>query len=349
MKKQTIRTIQGLVEHKLINKTQRPLLEEVAEQFSVSITPQLFEQMDVQNPRDPIARQFVPSAQELFVSQSELADPIGDDAHKAVKGIVHRYPDRCLFTPVHVCPVYCRFCFRREKVGEASETLTPHEIDAAIDYIASQENIWEVILTGGDPLILKPVLLGRLLQRLADIPHVEVIRIHTRVPVVDSLRITPDMLQALRLSKPVYIVLHANHPAEFSQAAKDACTALVDAGLPMLSQTVLLNDLNDNIEVLSELMRCFIRLRIKPYYLHHADLAKGTGHFRTSIAKGQELMRQLRGRFSGLCQPTYVLDIPNGYGKVPIGPNYIARQETGDYLVEDYQGAVHSYKSVEQG
>lgn len=345
MNKQTIRTIESLVEYNLIDETRQPLLREVAEQFSVSITKQLVEQIEPHNPQDPIARQFVPSEQELLVSERELADPIGDDAHKAVKGIVHRYPDRCLFTPVHVCPVYCRFCFRREKVGEASETLTPAEIDAAIDYIASQKNIWEVILTGGDPLILKPACLGKLLQRLAVIPHVEVIRIHTRVPVVDSARITPEMLQALRLNKPVYIVLHANHPAEFTQAAKDACNALVDTGVPMLSQTVLLHELNDNIEVLSDLMRCFIRLRIKPYYLHHADLAKGTGHFRTSIAKGQELMRQLRGRFSGLCQPTYVLDIPNGYGKAPIGPNYIVHLEGSDYLVEDYQGGAHRYRS----
>lgn len=345
MNKHTIRTIRGLAQRKLIQEAKAPLLEAVAERFSVSITKQLYEQIDIENSNDPIARQFLPNEQELILSDRELADPIGDDAHKAVKGIVHRYPDRCLFTPVHVCPVYCRFCFRREKVGEASETLKPAEIDAAIEYIASQKTIWEVILTGGDPLILKPALLANLLRRLEAIEHVEVIRIHTRVPVVDSARINAELIQALVLNKPVYIVLHANHPAEFTQAAQDACKAIVDAGLPMLSQTVLLHELNDNIEVLSALMRCFVRLRIKPYYLHHADLAKGTGHFRTSIAKGQELMRQLRGRFSGLCQPTYVLDIPHGFGKAPIGPNYIVEQEEGDYLVEDYQGVVHAYQS----
>jgi lysine 2,3-aminomutase len=223
--------------------------------------------------------------------------------------------------------------------------MSPDQLEAAYAYIESHPEIWEVILTGGDPLILKPAMIKKILERLSTIEHVEVIRIHTRVPVVDSSRITSEMIAALQLSKPVYVVLHANHPDEFTPEAVAACAALVDAGIPMLSQSTLLKDVNDNIDVLSKLMRCFIRNRIKPYYLHQGDLVRGSAHFRTTIEKGQMLMKQLRGRFSGICQPVYVLDIPGGYGKMPIGPNYLSKNcsAADSYCIEDYQGEVHTY------
>lgn len=344
MQKKSIRTVKQLVDANLIAAHETSALGKVVDQFSLAITDQMVRLIDHTNSNDPIAKQFVPSAKELNVAANELVDPIGDKTHTKVKGIVHRYPDRCLFTPVHVCPIYCRFCFRREVVGNSAETLTPVEMDAAFAYIESNPNIWEVILTGGDPLILKPEPLKQIIKRLNLIKHVAVIRIHTRVPVVESKRITPSMIAALKCDKPVYVVLHANHPSEFTAEAKQACAMLVDAGIPMLSQTILLKELNDNIEVLSELMRCFIKLRIKPYYLHHGDLARGTQHFRTTIAQGQNLMRQLRGRFSGLCQPTYVLDIPGGFGKTPIEPNYLFIDEHSIYQIEDYQGNFHCYQ-----
>ena len=342
MNKQTIRTLDALTEHGLIDERQLPEMQQVVDHFSLAITEEMHRLIDVSNPNDPIAKQFVPSTEELNFQPDERIDPIGDDAHRAVKGIIHRYPDRCLFAPVHVCPVYCRFCFRREKIGEGSETLHPQELEAAFSYLEQHQEIWEVILTGGDPLILKPAFLQKIISRLCDIKHIDVIRIHTRVPVVDPSRINAEMVSVLKCQKTVYVVLHANHPSEFTSAARDACAMLVDAGIPMLSQTVLLKNVNDNIDVLSELMRCFIRHRIKPYYLHQGDLARGTQHFRTSIEAGRQLMQALRGRFSGICQPTYVLDIPGGYGKVPIGPDYLETEEES-YLVTDYCGNKHHY------
>jgi lysine 2,3-aminomutase len=256
---------------------------------------------------------------------------------------VHRYPDRVLLKLTAVCAVYCRFCFRREMVGPDAEALTPKELDAALDYIATHDDIWEVILTGGDPLLLSERRLKAVMQRLSAIPHVKVIRVHTRIPAVDPERITSEIVQALKVAgKATYVVLHANHPHEMTDAAREACARLIDAGIPMLSQSVLLAGVNDDPQVLGSLMRVFVETRIKPYYLHHSDLAPGTSHLRTSIGRGQELMRVLRGRFSGLCQPDYVLDIPGGYGKSPIGPCYLTEGESG-HLVEDYNGGRHCY------
>lgn len=338
MTKKTLRTLDALAQHHLINTADIPALQEVVADFSVAITEQMHQLIDKSNPDDPIARQFVPGTEELKIAPNESVDPIGDDVHKKVKGIVHRYPDRCLFMPVKVCPVYCRFCFRKEKVGESSETINAAEMEAAFSYIESHNEIWEVIITGGDPLILKPTMLKKIITRLSEIEHVAVIRIHTRVPVVDSKRVTPELVAALKNKKTTYVTLHANHPKEFTSEAVTACAMLIDAGIPMLSQSVLLKNINDNIDVLSELMRCFVKNRIKPYYLHHCDLARGTEHFRTTIEEGQRLMRQLRGRFSGLCQPAYVVDIPGGFGKAPISSSYFNEGE-----IEDYTGKKHLY------
>ena len=350
MNKKPLRKLDDLIQHDLVNEADLPALQEVVENFSLSITDQMQQLIDKSDPEDPIAKQFIPSIKERNITSIERADPIGDNVHTTVKGIIHRYPDRCLFTPVHVCPVYCRFCFRKEKVGTPTESLSPEELNHAFAYIHDHKEIWEVIITGGDPLILKPAVLKAFIDRLNAIPHVEVIRIHSRVPVVESHRINTEMIAALKCNKPVYVLLHTNHPKEFTPEAVKACAALVDAGIPMLSQTILLKDLNDDIETLSTLMRCFIKNRIKPYYLHHGDLARGTQHFRTTIEKGQQLMKQLRGRFSGICQPTYVLDIPGGHGKVPIGPNYIHPENNHsiledeiNYCVEDYRGCIHHY------
>lgn len=339
----TIRHVQQLHEQGLISAEAIQALTPVVENFSLSITPEVVQLMDNNDANDPIAQQFVPSTAELQLTAAERADPIGDDTHTTVKGIIHRYPDRCLLTPVYVCPVYCRFCYRREKVGSQAG-MTPSELDAAYTYIENHPAIWEVILTGGDPLYMKPASMAKIIQRLNAIPHVEVIRIHTRVPVVDPNRINPAMIAALKQGKPVFVVLHANHPNEFSPAAQQACARLVDAGIPMLSQSVLLHQVNDNVTVLTQLMRCFIKNRIKPYYLHQGDLAKGTQHFRTTITHGQTLMKQMRGHVSGICQPLYVLDIPGGHGKVPIGPAYIhPHDEPEHYDIEDYQGQKHHY------
>jgi lysine 2,3-aminomutase len=341
------RQSESLVQSGLVAPEQLPDIERVLERFSLAITPAMRDLIERGDAADPIARQFVPSAAELVTLAEERADPIGDDSYTAVKGIVHRYPDRVLLKPLHVCPVYCRFCFRREKVGPGGEMLSQLELQTAYSYIRSNPQIWEVILTGGDPLIMTERRMAEIIRSLDAIRHVEVIRIHTRIPVVDPDRITPAMIHALKVDRPVYVVLHCNHPRELTAAARAACARLVDAGIPMLSQSVLLKGVNDNRETMEKLLRALAQARVKPYYLHHGDLAEGTSHFRTSIAAGQRLMRQLRGRLSGICQPTYVLDIPGGFGKVPIGPSYLQGPDADDrYLVSDYRDEVHSYPPV---
>jgi lysine 2,3-aminomutase len=323
-------------------------LDEVASRYAVAIPPALADIIDPSDPRDPIARQFVPDVAELESVPEENADPIGDDVHSPVEGIVHRYPDRLLLKLVYVCAVYCRFCFRREMVGPGkAKVLSKQALQRALDYIRSNSAIWEVILTGGDPLVLSPRRLRAVMTAIGKIEHVKVVRIHTRLPVAEPARITADLVRAVRLKgKAVYVGLHVNHARELTPAARAACARIVDAGLPMVSQSVLLAGVNDNAKAMTDLMRALVECRIKPYYLHHGDLAPGTAHLRTGISTGQILMRELRGRLSGLCQPAYVLDIPGGYGKSPIGPTYIGRERrSGElhYWIEDYQSRRHSY------
>jgi lysine 2,3-aminomutase len=339
-----LRTLGDLAAAKLIGRDRLRSLEQVAARYAVSITPALTELIDPTDQFDPIARQFIPDARELVVAPEESPDPIGDDAHSPVEGIVHRYPDRALLKLVNVCAVYCRFCFRREMVGPGQGALSPSILDNALDYIRRSPQIWEVILTGGDPLVLSARRLKDVVTRLATIAHVKVIRVHTRLPVAAPEKITPALVRALRVrDKATFVVLHTNHPRELSAKVRAACARFIDAGIPMLSQSVLLRGVNDDAETLGKLMRTLVECRIKPYYLHHADLAPGTAHLRTGIAEGQALMRELRGRTSGLCQPAYVLDIPGGFGKSPIGPNYLSADCS---MVEDFNGRRHAYAAA---
>jgi lysine 2,3-aminomutase len=320
-----------------------PALRQVADQFGVALTPTLMEMIDPTDPHDPIAAQFLPNVGELTIHPDELGDPISDHPFTPVKGVVHRYPDRALLKLLLACPAYCRFCFRRDMLGKESGTLMGEELDRALNYIETHPEIWEVILTGGDPLMLGDNHLAGIVRRLNAIPHVKIIRVHTRVPVVEPSRVTPGLVKALNGRAPVYVLLHCNHPRELTETARAACARLINAGIPMLSQTVLLRGVNNNVETLEALMRAFLESRIKPYYLHHADLARGTGHFRVPLEKGRALVRGLRGHLSGLAQPTYVLDIPGGHGKVPVGPDYLSQAEDG-WSVEDFRGGKHVYR-----
>ncbi|WP_117194498.1 lysine-2,3-aminomutase-like protein [Rhizobium terrae] len=340
----SLKTLEELASAGLIEAGRLPGIRAVADRYAVALTPTVVSLIDRDKPDDPIARQFLPDPAELLTTPEERADPIGDHAHSPVKGIVHRYPDRVLLKAVHVCPVYCRFCFRREKVGPQGDgTLAPDELAAALDYIRAHSEIWEVILTGGDPLVLSPRRLAAIMRGLADIPHVKIIRFHTRVPVVGPAHVDDALIAALKESgKVVYVALHANHARELTNEARAACARLIDAGIPMISQTVLLKGVNDDPAVLGDLMKAFVETRIKPYYLHHPDLAPGTGHFRLEIAEGQKIVQALRGNISGLCQPTYVLDIPGGHGKAVIGES-AARREGGCYSVSDFRGEEHEY------
>ena len=357
----TLREPAELVARGLAAVADLPDMEQVAARYAVAVTPDIAALIDPDDPGDPIARQFIPSAEELVRAPGENPDPIGDYAHSPVSGIVHRYPDRVLFKLVHVCAVYCRFCFRREMVGPGKSTaLSEGAYDNALAYIRAHSEIWEVILTGGDPLMLSPRRLAEIMADLAAIGHVRIIRLHTRVPVAEPSRISGEMIAALKVAgATTWVALHANHPRELTEKARAACAGIVDAGIPMVSQSVLLRGVNDDAATLEALMRAFVECRIKPYYLHHGDLAPGTAHLRTTLEQGQELMRKLRGRVSGLCQPEFVLDIPGGHGKAPVGPNYLSQANSSSaedsfakehelrsetrYRVVDYCGDVHLY------
>jgi lysine 2,3-aminomutase len=319
-----------------------PALEHVAAHYSIAVPPAvaaLIERAD-----DPIGRQFLPDPAELVHRPQERADPIGDDAHEVARGLIHRYPDRALLKLTSVCPVYCRFCFRRERVGAGTEgLLDAAALDAAFAYLASHPAIWELIVTGGDPLAVSPRRLAELSARVAAIDHVKILRFHSRVPALTPERIDAALIAALRASgKTLYVALHVNHPRELTPQARAAIARLVDSGIVLVSQTVLLRGVNDDVETLSALMRAFVENRIKPYYLHQADLAPGTSHLRVPLAEGRALARALLGRLSGLCQPVYVVDIPGGHGKAPAGPNYWREAEDG-WRVEDWRGKSHAY------
>ncbi|MFS8146033.1 lysine-2,3-aminomutase-like protein [Rhizobium sp. BR 249] len=340
-----VKRVDDLVKAGLAAPAERAALEAVAARYAIALTPAVTRLIDRADPDDPIARQFVPDVAELTVAPEERADPIGDHAHSPVEGIVHRYPDRVLLKAVHVCPVYCRFCFRREMVGpQGLGTLDAATMEAAFDYIGSHPEIWEVILTGGDPLVLSPRRLREIMEALRDIAHVKIVRFHTRVPVVDPEKIDAALIEALKASgKTVYVALHANHARELTVEARAACARLIDDGIAMVSQSVLLKGVNDDPDVLAELMKAFVEIRVKPYYLHHPDLAPGTGHFRLTIEEGQRIVAALRGRISGLCQPTYILDIPGGHGKAVVSGSTVRATGEGCYSISDYRGGEHSY------
>ena len=341
-KGRAISSVAGLAERGLVKAGDLKKLTKIEQNFSTRLTSEVLAQIKAADLTDPIFQQYVPQVAELEIQKDELADPTGDGAHGKVKGIIHRYEDRLLLTPTHTCQVYCRFCFRREKVGQGTGALSKAELDAAIAYIVAHPEIHEVILSGGDPLVLSDRRLGEIMKQLSSIEHVQVIRFHTRVPIVEPSRITPALLKAMKVRPAVYVVVHVNHAAELSKEVCKGLARMARAGIPLLSQTVLLKSVNDDAEILATLFRALVANRVKPYYLHHLDRAKGTSHFRVSISHGQEIMRSLRGRLSGIAQPTYVIDIPGGFGKVPIGPQYLS-EAGGTYEIADPKGRRHPY------
>ncbi len=328
----TLRTADDLVAAGLSSDASE--LAEVTAAYATAITPTMLALIDRDDPADPIALQFVPKTAELNVTAEELVDPIGDRAHSPVEGIVHRYPDRVLLKVVAVCPVYCRFCFRREMVGpEKDVNLTPAALEAALDYIRAHTEIWEVILTGGDPFMLSVRRADALTRALEAIPHVKVIRWHTRMPVADPERVSNEFVAAIRSrTKAVYVATHCNHVREMGEGARAAIARMADAGIVLLSQTVLLKGVNDNVDTLADLMRALVECRVRPYYLHHPDLAPGTSHFRLGVERGQELVRELRDRISGVAQPHYVIDIPGGVSKALASPGDVEMRHDGLFL-----------------
>lgn len=340
-------SIDDLIDAGLASAEDRAALLDVSKRYAVAITPAIANAIDPSAADDPIAHQFVPSASELELHPRERDDPIGDRIKSPAPGVVHRYADRVLLKIASVCPVYCRFCFRREMVGpDNGEALSASELSAALDYIAKTPTIWEVILTGGDPFVLSPRRVREITDALSAILHIKILRWHTRVPIVDPERVTDDLIAALKATRlTVFVGLHTNHPQELTALARSAIARLVDAGIPLVSQTVLLKGINDSADTLEALMRRLVELRVKPYYLHHGDLAPGTAHFRTTIAEGRQLMSELRRRLSGIALPTYVLDLPGAYGKVPVERHSTTKADGSEIFV-DRDGATHVYEDA---
>ena len=343
----TLRTADDLSGAGIVRDDQRAEIARVGARYAIAITPAMTELIRGTDANDPIARQFIPDARELDTNPRELADPIGDDAKSPVPGIVHRYRNRLLLKIASVCPVYCRFCFRREMVGpDLGHALSGAELAGALDYIRAQHDVREVIFTGGDPLVLSPRRIAEATTAVASIAHVEILRWHTRVPVVAPERVTDDLVQSLTSTqKRVVVALHTNHPRELTSDARAAIERLRQAGVALLSQTVLLKGINDDCDTLEELLHAFAELGITPYYLHHGDLAPGTAHFRTTITQGLALMDELRRRLPASALPRYVLDIPGGHGKVDIG-THVKAIAKGRYRVRDAKGALHHYEDA---
>jgi lysine 2,3-aminomutase len=314
--KQTIRDVSGLIAAGLAPEATRPALDQVAARYAIALPAALHAL--ITGPDDPIARQFIPDAAELITAPHESADPVADETLSPVKGIVHRYPDRALLKPLLACPVYCRFCFRREQVGPDGGVLTESELAAAYHYIEEQPGIREVILTGGDPLILSPRRLADILRRLSAIPHVEILRIHTRAPVADPAIVTDALADALDIPAPLFLALHVNHARELTEDAVNSLKKLQRRGIPILGQTVLLAGVNDSVAACGDLFRAMLRARIKPYYLHQLDPAPGTARFHVPPDRGRALLAALRGKISGTALPTYIFDRPGGLGKIPL-------------------------------
>ena len=315
MAPRTLRTIEDLIKVGFAPEAARDGLERVAARYATAIPPSLAAL--IEQPDDPVGLQFIPDPAELVVAPHESADPIGDDALSPIKGVVHRYPDRALLKPTLACPVYCRFCFRREHVGPDGGVLTEAELAAAIGWIADHQGISEVILTGGDPLILSARRVRSILDRLAEISHVKRLRIHTRVPVARPEFITEALAEALDIETPLFVVLHANHAREFTDAARAALRRIQLRGVPLLGQSVLLRGVNDTVPALRDLFEAMLAARVKPYYLHQLDPAPGTARFHVPVAKGRALLAALRGTISGTALPAYILDAPTG--KVVLG------------------------------
>ena len=317
----TLRDADALVSAGFVMPDLRDAIAAVEARYAVAIPPAMAALID--DPNGAIGRQFIPSPDELITAAHESADPIADDALSPVKGIVHRYADRALLKPLLICPVYCRFCFRREHVGPDGGLLSEADLNTAYDWLRAHPTIREVILTGGDPLMLSPRRLGAIVAALSSIHSVETIRIHTRVPVASPELVTPELAAALRTDRAMWLVLHSNCADEFTDAARAALRTIQAEAIPVLGQSVLLRGVNDSEAALEALFRAMIRARVKPYYLHQLDAAPGTARFHVPIEEGQRLLRGLRGRVTGLAWPTYVLDIPGGAGKAPIGPGYL--------------------------
>lgn len=313
------------------------------QRFRMAITPYFARLMDPDDPHCPLRRQVIPVAAEAITSRFDFVDPCGEDADSPVPGLVHRYPDRVLLLPTVHCAAYCRFCTRSRIVGHAEEMPPFSHLEAAFAYIRDHTNIRDVLISGGDPLTIGDHKLARLLDRLRAIPHLEIVRIGTRVPVFLPQRITDDLVDMLQQYHPLWMSIHVNHPKEITPEMAAACIKLANAGIPLGAQTVLLNGVNDEPPIMKQLMHDLLKIRVRPYYLYQCDPVIGTSHLRTPLATGLRIMEQLRGHTTGYAVPTFVIDAPGGGGKIPIGPDYTVSRHDDRVVLRNFRGDVYEY------
>lgn len=311
--------------------------------FRMAITPYYLSLIDLDDPCDPIRRQAIPTEAELNFAPEEMADSLHEDVDSPVKGLTHRYPDRVLFLLTDQCAAYCRHCTRRRMVGQRDCSMPKSQIDACIDYIRQHEEVRDVLLSGGDALLQSDDMLEYVISSLRAIPHVEIIRLGTRTPVVMPQRITPELCNMLKKYHPIWVNVHFNHPNEITPEASKACAMLADAGIPLGNQSVLLAGVNDCVHVMKKLVNELCRIRVRPYYIYACDLSQGLSHFRTPVSKGIEIMEGLRGHTSGFCVPTFVVDAPGGGGKIPVMPNYVLSQTPRKVILRNFEGVITTY------
>mgnify|MGYP001569116241 CR=1 FL=1 len=323
---------------------EKELAEKLNSLFHIRINPYYLSL--IRYPGDPIWKQCIPDAEELLDDDSPL-DPLNEEADSPVPSITHRYPDRVLFLTTSQCSMYCRFCTRKRKVGDSGK-ISMKYIQSGLDYIAAHPEIRDVILSGGDPLMLTDVMLEKIIAGLRAIPHIEIIRLGTKMPCVLPQRITPKLTKMLKKYHPIYVNTHFNHPWECTPEAKKACEMLADAGIPVGNQAVLMKDVNDNADVMLELHRKLLFMRVKPYYLYQADITKGANHFRTPVSVGLDIIDKMRGHTSGLAIPHYVIDAPGGGGKIPLLPQYVLGKNGNNIILRNYKYDIYQYPDVEE-
>lgn len=338
-----VRTLAGLERIVRLTDAERRAFEASSDRFRVAVTPYYAALMDPEDPRCPIRQQVVPQPGELEPDPSDLEDPLGEEAYAPVPGITHRYPDRALLYATHNCPVYCRHCTRKRKVSDPASAASRQQLEQALDYVRRTETIRDVLVSGGDPMSLSDDRLEALLAELADVPHVEVVRLCTRNPVTLPFRFTDELLARLRRHQPIHVHTHFNHPRECTPEAARCLRALADAGLPVANQMVLLSGINDAVQPVAEVNRWLLRQRARPYYLFQGDLAEGVSHYRTPVEAGLEILRELRGRVSGMAIPHFVVDTPGGGGKVPLVPDYVERWDAERLVVRNHRGDRYEY------
>lgn len=338
-----IQSVEQLEEHISLTVQEKEEIAGVLAVFRMGITPYYLSLMDPHNPNCPIRRQAIPTSSEMLFSEADMDDPLSEDKDSPVPGLTHRYPDRVLFLITDQCSMYCRHCTRRRFAGQRDAGVSWRYIEQGVDYIRKTPAVRDVLLSGGDALLMADTRLEEIIKLLRAIPHVEVIRLGTRTPVVMPQRITADLVSMLKKYHPIWLNTHFNHPKEITPESKAACEMLVDAGIPVGNQSVLLRGINDNPQIMKELVLNLVKIRVRPYYIYQCDLSVGIEHFRTKVAKGMEIMEALRGHISGYAIPTYVVDVPGGGGKTPVMPQYLISMSPTKVVLRNYEGVIATY------